>query len=73
MFVVRAGRDEMPHLNETIDRFVARALQLNLPMTLANHHSAPHAFDILHDSDSTREIVRQILAFMRVHLLAART
>jgi hypothetical protein len=69
LFIARAGQDEMPHLNETIDRFLTHALQCNLPVTFANHPAAPHAFDIIHDSDTTREIIRQILAFLRFHLL----
>jgi len=70
LFVVRAGRDETPHLNETIDRFLAKALARNLPIAFANHATAPHAFDLFHDSDVSREIIRQILAFLRIHLLA---
>jgi hypothetical protein len=70
MFIVRAGQDEMPHLNETLDRFVAKALTRNLPITFTNHATAPHAFDLMHDSETSREIIRQILAFMRFHLLA---
>lgn len=70
LFIVRAGRDEIPHLNETLDRFLAKALICNLPITFVNHHTAPHAFDLLHDSEASREIIRQILAFMRFHLLA---
>lgn len=70
LFVVRAGRDETPHLNETMDRFVSQALTYNLPITVVNHPTAPHAFDIMLDSRATREIIRQILAFMRSHLLA---
>lgn len=70
LFIVRAGRDEMPHLNETLDRFVAAALTCNLPVTIANHASAPHAFDVMDDSETSREIIKQILAFMRFHLLA---
>jgi hypothetical protein len=69
LFVARAGRDEFPHLNETLDRFVANALACNLPITLVNHRTAPHAFDLLDDSEVSREIIRQILAFMRFHLL----
>jgi hypothetical protein len=59
----------MPHLNETLDRFVSKALSCNLPITFINHATAPHAFDVMHDSDTSREIIRQILAFMRFHLL----
>ncbi|MEK6304568.1 MAG: alpha/beta hydrolase [Acidobacteriota bacterium] len=70
LFVVRAGQDEMPHLNETLDRFVAKALACNLPITLVNHPTAPHAFDLMQDSEASRETIRQILAFMRFHLLA---
>jgi acetyl esterase/lipase len=70
LFIVRAGKDEMPRLNETIDRFMAAALARNLPVTFANHAAAPHAFDILDDSEMSREMIRRILAFLRFHLLA---
>jgi hypothetical protein len=70
LFIVRAGQDETPHLNETIDRFLVKALICNLPITFANHPAAPHSFDVLDDSEASREIIRQILAFMRFHLLA---
>ncbi len=32
LFIARAGRDEMPHLNETLDRFLGKALTRNLPL-----------------------------------------
>ena len=70
LFIARAGQDEFPHLNETIDRFLVKALIRNLPITFVNHAAAPHAFDLLHDSETSREIIRQILAFMRFHLPA---
>jgi hypothetical protein len=69
LFVARAGQDQMPHLNETLDRFIARALAANLPMTVANHPDGPHAFDLFHASERTREIVQQVLEFLRFHLL----
>lgn len=68
LFVARSGRDEMPHLNEALDRFVQDALARNLPITIVNHAAAPHAFDLFHDSETSREIIRQTLAFMRFHL-----
>jgi dienelactone hydrolase len=71
LFIARAGRDQTPHLNETIDGFVAAALAQNLPVTFVNHPTAPHAFDLFDDSEASREIVRRVLAFMRFHLLAA--
>jgi|ERR1700733_3301076 len=67
LFIARAGRDE-PGLNKTMDHFIAHALAANLPITVANHATGPHAFDVLHDSEASREIIRQILAFLRLHL-----
>lgn len=71
LFIIRAGRDEMPNLNETLDRFLSKAVRSNLPVTFVNHPSAPHSFDLLHDSDDTREIIRNVLSFMRSHLLGS--
>jgi acetyl esterase/lipase len=68
LFLARAGSDEMPRLNETLDRFVVEALARDLPLTLANLASAPHAFDLFHDTAASRETIRQILAFLRFHL-----
>lgn len=70
LFIARGGCDEVPQLNEALDRFIAHALAANLPITLANHRTGPHAFDVMHDSETSREIIRQILAFLRLHLLA---
>ncbi len=69
ILLARAGRDETPGLNASLDRFVVRALEQNLPLTLLDHAAGPHAFDLVHDSATTREIVRQILAFLRFHLV----
>lgn len=68
LFIVRAGQD-VPQLNETIDRFMAKATSRNLPVTFTNLPNAPHSFDVLDDSDTSRETIKQILAFMRFHLL----
>ncbi len=71
LFLVRAGQDVMPGLNETLDRFLSGALAHNLPVTLVNLASAPHAFDLYDDSEASRETIRQVLAFLRRHLLGA--
>jgi hypothetical protein len=71
LFIARAGADEMPHLNHSMDRFLAKALARNLPVTIVNEPGAPHAFDLLHDTDATREIVRRILAFAQFTLAGA--
>jgi dienelactone hydrolase/predicted ester cyclase len=69
LFIARAGRDELPGLNDTIDRFVANALARNRPLAVVNHATAPHAFDLFDDSEATRSVIRQVLAFLRYHLL----
>ena len=69
LFIERSGQDEMPRLNEIMDRFLSKAIACNLPITFVNHPTAPHSFDLMHDSETTREIIRQILRFMKFHLL----
>ena len=70
LFIVRAGRDQTPNLNETIDRFLAASVNCNLPIRFANLSEAPHSFDVMDDTETTREIIREISAFMQSHLLA---
>jgi dienelactone hydrolase len=67
MLVVRAGRDQFG-VNTSLDSFIAGALQKDLPVRMINHAGAPHAFDLFEDSEATREIIREILGFMQVHL-----
>lgn len=67
LFVARCGRDETPGLNTSLDRFVARALSANLPVTVVNHPEAPHAFDLMHDSDASRALIADILTFVKRH------
>ena len=68
LFVVRAGQEQFAGLNDSIDRFFAKALTLNRPITLVNHAEAPHSFDLLHDSDTSRHIIRQVLDFLSAQL-----
>jgi hypothetical protein len=42
-----------------------------MPLTFDNHSGGPHAFDLFDDSSASREIIRQMLAFMRFHLVPA--
>ena len=65
IFIARAGCDETAGLNDSIDRFVSKALALNRPVTVVNHHTAPHAFDTADNSDASRAVIRQLLEFVR--------
>ncbi len=68
IFIARAGQDQLPGLNQALDRFIADALTCNLRLTLANHATGPHAFDLFDDSATTRDVVQQTLAFLVRHL-----
>lgn len=68
ILLVRAGRDRFPGLNDALDRVIARALERNLPFTLVNHATGAHGFDVDEDSDVSRRIVEQVLAFLQCHL-----
>ncbi|MDH4062971.1 MAG: hypothetical protein OEW19_01125 [Acidobacteriota bacterium] len=68
LMLVRAGRDEMPGLNAGLDRFVGHALAHNRPISVINHHSGPHAFDIMDPSPASRVAVRRVLDFLRTTL-----
>ena len=70
MLVIRAGRDEIPTLNDALDRFVAKALAANAPITVINHPVGGHGFDTFgHKGDErAKQIVRSSIEFMRTHL-----
>ena len=70
LLITRAGRDQFPAMNASIDRFIRQALIQNLPITVVNHAEGPHAFDLFDDSRTSRDIVRQTLWFLRQHLTA---
>lgn len=70
LLITRAGRDQFPAMNASIDRFLRHGLIENLPMTFVNHAEGPHAFDLFDDSRTSRDIVRLTLRFLRQHLTA---
>jgi acetyl esterase/lipase len=70
MFIARAGRDEVPTMDDSIDRFVSAALAKNISLTFMNHPQGVHGFDNQNDDDRSREIIRSAIAFMQIHLNA---
>jgi len=68
LLIVRAGLENNPHLNGTIDHFAAKALGQNLPLTLINYGNGRHGFDAYDDNDQTREIVKRTIDFWKFHL-----
>lgn len=70
LLITRAGRDQFPSMNASIDRFIRQGLIANLPISFVNHAEGPHAFDLFDDSRTSRDIVRQTLRFLQQHLTA---
>lgn len=68
MLIARAGRDDIPMLNEALARFTVRALEANAPITVINHPSGAHGFDNQNDDERSREIIRSVIEFMMTHL-----
>lgn len=68
LFLAQGGKDEIPTLKGSVDRFVDEALVRGVPLTFLFHPDAPHAFDNQLTDDRTRELVREAVEFMKWHL-----
>ncbi|HZB46749.1 MAG TPA: tetratricopeptide repeat protein, partial [Pyrinomonadaceae bacterium] len=66
-FVARAGDDD-PQLNGSIDVFMKAAVEEEVPVTFVNYVGGQHAFDLLDDTERTREIIRQTIDFLKFNL-----
>jgi hypothetical protein len=70
LLVVRAGQDQTPSLNDSLDAFVRAVLARDLPLTFVNQTGAPHSFDLFDDSDASRATIREVLRFLHDRLSA---
>lgn len=68
MFIARAGLDEVPAMNDSIDRFIREAISRNASITVFNHPLGVHGFDNQTDDERSREIIRSAIDFMKLHL-----
>ncbi|GCF10109.1 alpha/beta hydrolase family protein [Dictyobacter arantiisoli] len=68
LFIARAGSD-YPVLNSALDQFVGEALAQNVELTLMNHPTGQHSFDLLDKDARTEEIIEATLEFFQKHLL----
>jgi len=67
MHVVKAGLDR-PHFNDSIDRFIEEAKRQRIPVELVTHPNGQHGFDLFHDDETSRKIIRDTLSFFKHHL-----
>jgi len=68
LFIARAGRDQIPTMDDSIDRFIREAISKNVALTFANHPQGVHSFDSQNDDNRSREIIRSAIAFMKANL-----
>ena len=73
LMIARAGKDDNPGLNDSIDNFCAEALARNAPVSLVNYPQGEHCFDILDDSAEAKSIIRLALTFLNDHLCILRS
>jgi hypothetical protein len=65
---VRAGRDRFPGLNAALDSVIERALARNLPLSVINHATGAHGFDLDEHTPISHAVVQHVLAFLQLHL-----
>ena len=68
ILVIRAGKDEFPGLNESVDNFEAEAIARNSPVSVIRYPEGVHAFDSLDDSQRSIELIKLCVGFLRLRL-----
>lgn len=68
IMIVRAGKDNVPYINQSLSSFYEKALFQNLPVVLVNYPDGTHGFDTSIDNDLTRQIIKNTLEFWRFNL-----
>ena len=68
IFIARAGHDQIPGVKESIDRFLALAMEKDANVTFVNHPTGLHGFDTRNDDPRSREIIVMAIDFLRRNL-----
>jgi hypothetical protein len=64
VLLVRAGLDR-PSVNTAIASLAAAAVSQNAPLTLLNHPTGHHAFEMIDDDAATRAVIDRTIAFVK--------
>jgi hypothetical protein len=66
LLIVKAGKDETPYVNDSIDHFVGLAKEERVSLTFIDFENGVHGFDEKQKSDPRASgIIRQTLEFMK--------
>ena len=68
IMIVHAGKDFVPHTNESLTLFLDKAINQNMPITLINYSTGIHGFDVYTDNIPTRQIIKTTLEFWTFYL-----
>ena len=67
LFIARAGLDSSS-LNQGLDNFAQTAVAQGLPVSFVNYPEGRHAFDLVDNTDESREIIKHTLDFIKFQL-----
>ncbi len=67
LFVVKAGQDFIPHLNEAMDHFIKYVEDAGADVTVIDYEDGVHGFDTEQKTDESAEIIAQTVEFMQAN------
>lgn len=65
LFVVKAGKDFIPNINEAMDHFLDYVRAAGAPVTVIDYEEGVHGFDTQQGTDESAEIMAETIAFMK--------
>jgi acetyl esterase/lipase len=68
IFLAMAGQDQIPRLNESIERFMRAAVEQRVDIDFALHRRGVHGFDQRNRDARTAEILERVMSFVRRHV-----
>ena len=68
IFLAMAGRDAIPRLNDSIERFMRAAIANRVEIDFMLHSTGEHGFDERNHDARTREILERALTFVTRHV-----
>jgi acetyl esterase/lipase len=68
LFLAMAGEDQIPRLNESIERFMRAAVEHRVQIDFALHRHGVHGFDQRNRDARTAEILERVMSFVRRHV-----
>jgi acetyl esterase/lipase len=68
IFLAMAGQDQIPRLNESIERFMRAAVEHRVEIDFALHRRGVHGFDQRNRDARTAEILERVMSFVRRHV-----